>query len=331
MTSMPGRIDRSALPRTTTPIAQSAAASAAKAVESAKSVVADLTARATQFAHEQLGPQSLGTATVGGHVAQTASPDALWSQPTALPANVADLSKLSRTEKIEKAKVLVAERDQLGGKIQDRVAYLDQKWDRSRSQTQAQALRVFLAENGTKLPAEKRADLEGKLAAFDATQAKFDAALAKAKTMPKRSECKTPEQIEARHQMAVELVAMHRAMGDIADAAASIADGCGSKGDRLASGEQIIDKSAPPKGSAQCLASMVSHFFELTQQIYYLQSSSRLEVDPVLQQLKQQGESEAKLWEEMRERFKKQDAKVEKLRDAEAIDRARIEAMLKRT
>lgn len=192
----------------------------------------------------------------------SADPSALWGDaPKPMSLDKAAFAKLAPAEQQQVLATVAAERDQLGKEISARVEQLDRRWNHSRLVTRTEALREFQDHSGHLRP-HRRQQLDGLLDRSEAAQRRINELRARIDRLPKTPEAKA-EMKALRSELAHELVALRAEQSKVVKEATAVVDADGLKVERLALGEQVIDPSAPAKGSGGSLLDKVLRFFEL--------------------------------------------------------------------
>lgn len=222
-------------------------------------------------------PPAIESGGAGKPITGQVRPDALWGQAPSKPLVSRNISTdphqfdgMSPAEKAKRLDQLSAARDDLQAKILDRVVALDKKWNNSTTSTKEEALRHY-AEHSDQLDPATRDEINGMLAQAAIAQRRIDRLQARRDGMPP-SRNATPEQKEARKQLAKELREARKLQKDAVKDATKVVDDKGLKIDRLSETEQIIDPSAPKKDEGGSLWSMVTDFFKLTWATSFLSS-----------------------------------------------------------
>ncbi len=202
---------------------------------------------------EQLSPKG------GKPPSNTASADALWgvgTQPKDPAQHIRQMSPAERAQNIEKLK---KEKAHLEDRIHRRVEDLDERFGQKNYKKRIEMLETYLTN--AEVPLATRQKLQGMVADLKAAQARIDGLLEKAKTMPRGRDI-TPEQKEARREMAREILAARAEQRETLEEASEELEAAGLKVDMLAAVEQIL---APDSGDT--LAGLLKQWFAVSQSL----------------------------------------------------------------
>lgn len=212
------------------------------------------------------GAQKTTLAPNGVPVRGSADPRSLWGQTAPAPVgpqlDVEAFKKLTPDQMKSKLAELEGERDTLRGQVQTRIGQLDRKWDHARLATRTEALREF-QEGNHGLDAGANSQLDQLVTRAEDAQRRINVLRARADALGKTPADKAAN-AQARHELAVQLVAARHAQSTAVKAATTTVDANGLKVDRLATTEQTIDPNAPAQGSGKSLLDMVTDFFHLS-------------------------------------------------------------------
>ncbi|MFZ5471399.1 MAG: hypothetical protein ACOZIN_18405 [Myxococcota bacterium] len=207
-------------------------------------------------------PTSEATST-GMPLTQSATPSALWkgSSPT-LPSR-AELARLSPEKRAKTLAAAKRQKAEVEAKICDRVDHLWKRLRHRQLKFRAQIYKAF--KENPQLSPEVKQKLEALLAKSDDVQKRLGVLKAKAAKIPKTG---TPENKTQRDQLARELLAMRKELGDSIHAAEKLLADAGLKLDLLAGAEQQI---APGTAFEDSLSYLLDTWLSLTSLIYQLE------------------------------------------------------------
>ena len=215
----------------------------------------------TEYAGQAAPPKDL--LPKGANVSKSASPSALWGEaPRQVDLDAGNFAKLSKADQAKTAEAAKVVRAELGGEIVNRVEVLDHKWNNSRLSTRTEALREYHDCSGGGLDRGSRRKLDGLVHRSEESQRKINVLRAKIDALPKTPESKKA-QVELRNELAKELKSARAEQSKVVKEATAVVDSAGLKVDRLAVTEQIIDPSAPAKGSGGSLLDKIERFIKL--------------------------------------------------------------------